>query len=82
VVRQLMLQSVIVTVNSLGLQSLRLEEDDRQRAPRGAVPADSFWAVVDSADLAEVHRVLLAAQPEAAFCLLSERARSIGRLLD
>lgn len=77
-VRLDMLQSVIATVNRLGLKSLRLEVDDDSMLRQAVDDAASIWAVVDSADLAEVRRVLQAAEPELALRLLSERAVSIG----
>lgn len=77
-VRQNMLQSVIATVNRLGLKSLRLEDDVEPSLERAVDAAASIWAVVDSADLADVRRVLQAAEPELAFRLLSERAVSMG----
>lgn len=79
VVRLSMLQSVIATVNRLGLESLQLEDSTQAARPRDS--SASLWAVVDSADLALVCRVLHAAEPEAALRLLAERAVSIGRLL-
>lgn len=74
-----MLQSVIATVNRLGLESLQLEDGTQAARPRES--AASLWAVLDSADLAIVRRVLHAAEPEAALRLLAERAVWIGRLL-
>ena len=77
-VRQNMLQSVIATVNRLGLKSLRLEDEGEPNFERTVDAAASIWAVLDSADLADVRRVLQAAEPELAFRLLSERAVSRG----
>lgn len=77
-VRLDMLQSVIATVNRLGIKSLRLEEEGDSMFRLVVDDAASIWAVVDSADLADVRRVLQAAEPELALRLLSERAVSIG----
>ena len=77
-----MLQSVIATVNRLGLQTLHLEEEAKCRAIPETSLGCSVWAVVDSEDLREVHRALLVADPKTALALLNERAVSIGSLCD
>ena len=75
-----MLQSVIATVNRLGIESLRLEDDADLSAPRACHGGCSIWAVLDSQDLRDVRKALLAAEPEIALYLLSERAVSMGSL--
>lgn len=75
-----MLQSAIATVNRLGIESLRLEDDADFSAPRALHRGCSIWAVLDSEDLRDVRQALLAAEPEAALYLLSQRAVSMGSL--
>ncbi len=75
-----MLQSVIATVNRLGIESLRLEDEAGLTVPRASYGGCSIWAVVDSQDLRDVRQALRAAEPGTAFHLLSERAVSMGSL--
>ena len=75
-----MLQSVIATVSRLGIDSLRLEDDDDLTVSHPSCDGFSIWAVVDSQDLRVVRQALRAAEPATAFYLLSERAVSMGSL--
>lgn len=75
-----MLQSVIATVNRLGIETLRVEDDADLGAPRAFHGGFSIWAVLDSQDLRDVMRALIAADPKTALYLLNERAVSMGSL--
>ena len=75
-----MLQSVIATVNQHGLQRLRLEDDVTYDSIRAVHPGCSVWAVLDSRDLMQVQRALIASQPATALRLLTDSAISIGSL--
>jgi hypothetical protein len=75
-----MLQSIIATVNRLGIESLRLEDDTELSVPHACHAGCSIWAVLDSRDLRDVRQALLAAEPETALYLLNQRAVSMGSL--
>jgi hypothetical protein len=75
-----MLQSVIATVNRLGIESLRFEEEATRVVHYCSDSRYCVWAVVDSEDLRDVQQALLASEPAAAYYLLNDRAVSFGAL--
>jgi len=76
-----MLRSVIGTITSHGLRTLRLEDERAVQAPlKPGSRSVLIWAVLESADLSDVCQAVSAMQPSAALRLLNERAISLGRI--
>lgn len=79
VVRHLMLRSFVGTFDELGLRSLVTESDDAQyNEPDGP---QSFWAVLDHAELHSIHRAFEMGERQTALEMVFNSARSVGRLI-
>ena len=75
-----MLQSYIGTIDMSGLRSLRTEECGESVAPLGDPTVVSFWAILDTDQLPEICRALVMGHRGAALSLVTQQAKSLGRI--
>ena len=76
-----MLQSFIGTFDSAGLRSLRTEEAATHRQTTADSASIRFWAILDSDELPSIHGALRLGRRDQALELLTQRAKSLGRLV-